>query len=148
VLLDLDHFKRVNDTLGHRVGDEVLVSFAARLRSVARESDRLFRYGGEEFAVLAVDSDEDGATSLAWRVVRATASRSFTAGQGRAEVTCSAGVAAVTSGDDLAGESVIGKADAALYRAKRQGRNRACVASGPVATAQSRPALELSEESC
>ena len=148
VLLDLDHFKRVNDTLGHRVGDEVLVSFAARLRSVARESDRLFRYGGEEFAVLAMDSDEDGATSLAWRVVRATASRPFTAGQRRVEVTCSAGVAAATRGDDPAGESVVGKADAALYRAKRQGRNRACVASGPVATARSRPAFELSEESC
>jgi diguanylate cyclase (GGDEF)-like protein len=148
VLLDLDHFKKVNDSLGHRVGDEVLISFAARLRSVARESDRLFRYGGEEFAVLAVDSDEDGAVSLAWRVVRATASRTFSAGHRRVEVSCSAGVAITLSGDDTAGESFVGRADAALYQAKRQGRNRACTAPAPVVAVHARAALAFTEESC
>ncbi len=148
VLLDLDHFKTVNDTLGHRVGDEALVSFAARLRSVARQSDRLFRYGGEEFAVLAVDSEGEGAVSLAWRVVHATAARPLAAGHRQVPMTCSAGVAVAQGDDDLAGEAIVGRADAALYQAKRQGRNRACVAPVPAGAARGRLALELWEEPC
>jgi len=148
VLLDLDHFKTVNDTLGHRVGDEVLVSFAVRLRSVARESDRLFRYGGEEFVLMAVDSNEDGAVSLARRVVRATASSTFSAGHRRVEVSCSAGVAVAMSDDDAAGESLVARADAALYRAKRGGRNRACTAPAQAERSRGIPTLELAAKAC
>ncbi len=131
VLVDLDHFKQINDTLGHRVGDEVLASFAERLREVARDADRLFRYGGEEFALLAGGSDAAGATALAWRVVRAAAARPLRAGHRLVDVTCSAGAAADFPGDDAAGASLVGRADAALYRAKEAGRDRACGCAAP-----------------
>ena len=124
VLLDLDHFKRVNDAFGHRAGDAVLVSFAARLRSLVREGDRLFRYGGEEFVVLLAGSDEPSACTLAWRIVRATAARPLAAGHQRLNVTCSAGISTRLPGDDANGEALVTRADEALYEAKTQGRNR------------------------
>lgn len=130
VMLDLDHFKRVNDTLGHPVGDEMLRAFAGRLRSLAREGDRVFRHGGEEFAVVLGDTDLAGAATLAARLVAATAATPFDLSIGPLEMTCSAGVAALEAGDDLTGAALMVRADSALYRAKREGRNRSCSGSG------------------
>jgi two-component system, cell cycle response regulator len=130
VMLDLDHFKRVNDTLGHPVGDEMLRAFAGRLRSLAREGDRVFRHGGEEFAVVLGDTDLAGAARLAARLVAATAAQPFDLSTGPLEMTCSAGVAALEAGDDLTGAALMVRADSALYRAKREGRNRSCSGSG------------------
>jgi diguanylate cyclase (GGDEF)-like protein len=125
VLLDLDHFKAVNDTLGHPVGDEVLAAFAGRLRSVTREADRLFRYGGEEFALLVAGAGPAGALSAAWRAVRATAAAPLVAHPRSVSVTCSAGVSALAPADGRAGGGLVARADAALFAAKRSGRNRA-----------------------
>jgi diguanylate cyclase (GGDEF)-like protein len=130
VLIDIDHFKRVNDRLGHPAGDEVLVSFAQRLLGVARSSDRVFRYGGEEFVLLLGDTDESGALALAQRAVDVISSRPMTASQQSLSLTCSAGVAELVS-SDVSSDAVLRRADGALYDAKRQGRNRVIVASRP-----------------
>jgi len=121
-MLDLDHFKAVNDRLGHPVGDEVLGAFAARLRSVTRGSDRLFRYGGEEFALL-VGGDLAAALVAAERIVRAVREKPFSTSAGLVGVTCSAGVSFLAP-DDGEGAGLVARADAALYAAKRTGRDR------------------------
>ena len=141
-ILDLDHFKQVNDILGHPVGDEVLKGFAARLRAWAREGDRVFRYGGEEFALLLAHTDLSGAAVFARRIVAAMAGEPFEVSAGRVELTCSAGVAALEETDDGDGGALTVRADAALYRAKGEGRNRACVDPEPAAPAM---AVELAE---
>ncbi len=130
MLVDIDHFKRVNDTLGHPAGDEVLASFAQRLLGVARGSDRVFRYGGEEFAVLLGDTDEAGASALAQRALDAVANRPMTAGRRSLRLTCSAGVAELAS-SDVSPDALLRRADSALYDAKHQGRNRVVVAPRP-----------------
>ena len=127
VILDLDHFKRVNDTLGHQAGDEVLTSFAVRARLVVRQEDGIFRYGGEEFAAVLVDTGLEEARALAERIVRATEATPFSALGERISVTCSAGVAALDGDDDELGCGLVLRADHALYCAKHEGRNRVCV---------------------
>ncbi len=123
VALDIDHFKRVNDTHGHAAGDAVLVEFARRVRACLRESDMFGRVGGEEFAVVAPNTDAEGARLLADRLlefVRATP----IVWEGRAiAVTTSVGIAMLDPADaDLAAAQ--SRADEALYRAKHAGRNR------------------------
>ena len=124
-ILDLDHFKRVNDTMGHQAGDLVLVDFVGRVLSVARSSDRLFRYGGEEFALLLSDAGLSGALALARRIVEAVAREPLRSGHLAAVVTCSVGVAELSASDDTLGAELVERSDAALYTAKRAGRNRA-----------------------
>jgi diguanylate cyclase (GGDEF)-like protein len=124
-LVDLDRFKRVNDTLGHRAGDDVLRCFAQRAAALLRSSDRLYRYGGEEFAMLLPEQTERGGLEAAWRVVGATAAAPRCAGRQRVAVTCSAGVAALCARDDADGSELLARADAALHAAKRSGRNQA-----------------------
>ncbi len=115
--LDLDHFKRYNDAFGHPAGDELLRDFAACLRDAGRSGDRLFRYGGEEFVLVLPGTTPAGAAAVLRRVAeRWEASRP--------DVTFSAGVA---SG---AGDDPLGAADALLYRAKREGRDRVVVDDG------------------
>jgi diguanylate cyclase (GGDEF)-like protein len=127
VMLDLDRFKLINDTFGHRVGDEVLSSFAARLKSVVRLSDSLFRFGGEEFALLLPEQNQAAAAAAGARLVEVTAASPFEVGPHRITVTCSAGVAELTSGDPDSGTDLVARADGALYAAKRSGRNRLVV---------------------
>jgi diguanylate cyclase (GGDEF)-like protein len=122
-LLDIDHFKRINDTMGHQAGDLALGAFVERVRSVARSSDRLFRYGGEEFALLLSDSGLVGALAVARRVDEAVAREPLRVGHDAAVVTCSVGVAELSASDDALGVELVGRADAALYAAKRAGRN-------------------------
>ncbi|WP_300154602.1 GGDEF domain-containing protein [Solidesulfovibrio sp.] len=119
VLLDIDHFKAINDTHGHDAGDAVLVELAARLRSRLRKVDRLARFGGEEFVVVAPGIDLEQAAELAERLRLAVAGEDFAAA-GR--VTASFGVARHLSGE--APEAMLSRADKALYRAKSGGRNR------------------------
>jgi diguanylate cyclase (GGDEF)-like protein len=118
-LLDIDHFKNINDTHGHDDGDAVLVELARRITSSLRQVDRLARFGGEEFVVAAPGIDLAGAAELAERLRRAVADAPF-AGVGR--VTASFGLAAWRPGDSP--EDMLKRADAALYRAKDGGRNR------------------------
>jgi two-component system chemotaxis family response regulator WspR len=125
VMLDIDHFKAVNDAIGHPAGDEVLVAFVERIRSITRGADRLFRYGGEEFALLLAGAGPSAALSAGNRAVRATAATPLPAGRRRVPVTCSAGVSVLAPDDGCAGTGLVARADAALYAAKRSGRNRA-----------------------
>src|SRR5574341_1592608 len=134
VLLDLDHFKRLNDTLGHRAGDLVLTAFATRLGSLIRASDWLFRYGGEEFALLLPDEGSQSGLDAACRFVRGIAERPLAANGAHVALTCSAGVAALRASDAADGAELVARADAALYAAKRAGRNRALRAEEPRAT--------------
>ncbi|MFZ9887381.1 MAG: diguanylate cyclase [Myxococcota bacterium] len=128
ILGDVDHFKSVNDTYGHQVGDDVLVGVARTLMRCARVTDIVARYGGEEFCLVCEHTDASGAAHLAERIRRSIAQLRFDTDLGPLEVTSSFGVAALGDhGEDL--ESVLKSADEALYRAKEKGRNRVIIAS-------------------
>lgn len=123
ILIDIDHFKRINDTVGHAGGDAVLKDVAYELRKVLRRFDAVFRIGGEEFVVLVPDAGPDEAVEVPERLRRAVADR-LHAGQ---VVTISLGIAACPM-RSAALEDVFETADRALYRAKDGGRNRVEVA--------------------
>ncbi len=128
ILLDVDHFKQVNDRFGHPVGDAVLVRLAEIFRSRVRESDLAGRWGGEEFLILLPGCDAPAAARMAeqLRVIIAETAFPETGAQ-----TCSFGVAASVPGETAA--SLMVRADAALYRAKNLGRNRVEVAASGAA---------------
>ena len=121
-LLDVDHFKRINDRHGHSVGDEVLVQLSARLQQGVRIDDTLSRYGGEEIAILLPRTTLDTAAAIIERLRQAIADRPITVGDQAVAVTISAGVAEWRP-DEAVG-AMIHRADAALYDAKRGGRDR------------------------
>jgi diguanylate cyclase (GGDEF)-like protein len=116
-MIDIDHFKRVNDTFGHPRGDAVLVETARRMSARARAADVVGRLGGEELAVLLPSTDLDGAVAFAEGLRSAIADEPY---EELGPLTISAGVAAF-DGD---AERMMAEADAALYRAKQGGRNR------------------------
>ncbi|MEM5493926.1 GGDEF domain-containing protein [Hoeflea sp. AS16] len=126
VILDLDHFKKVNDTHGHDVGDEVLRQVAECLKIFTRYHDVLARLGGEEFAILSPNITESQLYSLSDRIRQAVSELKITNGNVTLKVTVSAGLA-VWDGIET-GEELYRRADKQLYEAKRQGRNRVCAA--------------------
>ncbi len=127
VFVDLDHFKRVNDTHGHAAGDAVLRQAAATMRSILRPYDLLGRYGGEEFVAVLPGCDAAGAQAVAERL-RATVSAAPTVvGELSLRVTCSIGVAVGGGASGADRERLLSAADAALYRAKQVGRDRVVV---------------------
>ncbi|WP_077036723.1 GGDEF domain-containing protein [Pelomonas sp. KK5] len=119
VMVDIDHFKSINDRFGHRAGDASLAAFAERLRSGLRAQDRAFRYGGEEFCVLLPHTDTAGAKTMAERLHRQVA---LPDQAGMPAQAASVGVTAWQPGDSA--DTLLGRADQALYRAKAQGRDR------------------------
>ncbi|MES2581253.1 MAG: GGDEF domain-containing protein [Pseudomonadota bacterium] len=119
VLLDIDHFKSVNDTHGHAVGDAVLVEVARRLGEGTREIDVVGRWGGEEFLVICPDTNFDGAMATAEKLRALIASQAFAVVGTK---TSSFGVASFRNGDTVS--AIMARADAALYRSKAHGRNR------------------------
>ena len=124
MLIDMDFFKSVNDNHGHDIGDAVLREFALRLRRNIRGVDLACRFGGEEFVVLMPDTDYRQAQGVAERVRTAVAERGFETSESRPlTVTCSVGVALNEHTIDTP-EMILKRADVALYRAKREGRNR------------------------
>lgn len=123
LVIDIDHFKQFNDNHGHAFGDDVLVAVAQSIASTVRRSDLLFRFGGEEFVVLASHTGHDGAMLLAERVRENIAALASIRGR-RVDLSVSVGVAEIADGDDS--DSLFERADRALYRAKNGGRNR-CV---------------------
>lgn len=125
LLLDIDYFKAINDTWGHDAGDDVLRDFSDRLRACIRGIDLACRYGGEEFVVVMPDTDIGVATMVAERIRRRVAGELFSVhgGQRQIEVTISIGIAARSVPEDTAA-MILKRADEALYRAKRDGRNR------------------------
>ncbi|MCB9533308.1 MAG: diguanylate cyclase [Myxococcales bacterium] len=125
IMCDIDHFKRVNDTHGHAVGDQVIRGVARVLARSARNVDVVARYGGEEFAILLEDAELEGAVVIANRIREAVKQLRFDGASGPFAVTLSLG-AAPFHGGDLA--ILLEEADQALYAAKRGGRDRVCVA--------------------
>ncbi|HEX5659439.1 MAG TPA: sensor domain-containing diguanylate cyclase [Polyangiales bacterium] len=126
IVTDIDHFKKVNDTYGHAVGDHVIRALGEILRGLKRGTDVVARFGGEEFCILCEETDSRGAVLLAERVREQLAERSFDSELGSFGVTCSLGVAAFP--DDAVNDSQLFElADKALYAAKQSGRNRVCL---------------------
>lgn len=125
--IDVDHFKHVNDEYGHLTGDEVIREVGALLRETARDVDVVARIGGEEFTILAPDSNDEGALILAERVMQAFRTHQFRSLPPERRITTSVGVAAAPARDDEVAKTLLARADEALYVAKRNGRDRAVV---------------------
>jgi two-component system, cell cycle response regulator len=125
LLIDIDHFKRVNDNYGHLVGDDVLMDVGALLQSAVRSVDVVARYGGEEFVIALPETGLPGATVFAERVREIIEEYRFShAGGSELHLTASVGVASYPSPGLDTVEDLLAKADQALYRAKAEGRNR------------------------
>jgi diguanylate cyclase (GGDEF)-like protein len=128
-LLDLDHFKRINDSFGHAAGDAVLVEVARRLRAVVREEDLVVRWGGEEFLILVPGASDEQVDLMAQRLLAALASLPVMAGSAHIAVTASIGFSAFPLQPqqlEVGWPMAIDLVDSAMYLAKTQGRNRAC----------------------
>ncbi len=128
MIVDLDHFKKVNDTYGHQAGDEVLREVGKLLADTLRETDFAARYGGEEFGVILPHTDQENAFALADRLRVKVGNLRFDAVDFTFGVTASIGVASTAPGPDKRAADLLRRADTALYDAKHQGRDRVCVA--------------------
>jgi diguanylate cyclase (GGDEF)-like protein len=139
LLADLDHFKRINDTLGHPAGDAVLATVSHRLSAALRENDKLVRWGGEEFLAILDPITPEQANSTVERLLHAVR-RDPVLWNGQAiQCTISIGYGffpMAGSGTEISLESAISLVDKALYEAKRRGRNRACLISAVTAQDQ------------
>ncbi len=129
IMADLDHFKQVNDVHGHLVGDAVLQEAARRMQGVMRCYDRIGRYGGEEFLILSPGCSVEHARSVAERIRGCISATPIQTPAGAVMATASLGVAVTLKGSADDADTLIGAADAALYRAKDAGRNRVEIAS-------------------
>ena len=128
-LLDIDHFKKLNDGLGHKVGDDALVHLAKVVRQHLRPQDVLARYGGEEFVILLPETGDTDAQQALIRLQRELTREFFMADLQKVVITFSAGVTRLAEGESL--ESALKRADGAMYQAKQAGRNRVMVAPLP-----------------
>ena len=128
LMLDLDHFKSVNDVYGHVVGDRVLRAVARACRRVIREGDVLVRYGGEEFLVLLPGAGAEDVAQIGERIRRAVSETTVAEGDQRIGVTVSLGGTTYHDSGSSSPESLVAQADAALYEAKAAGRDRLLVA--------------------
>jgi len=131
ILLDLDHFKDVNDLHGHVAGDQVLKDVAACIRKSVRETDFTARYGGEEFAIILPKTQLAGALTVAERVWSDVGKLKLGTDQGSFKVTASLGLSGYPSRSVASAEQLVRCADEALYRAKREGRNKIAIYQAP-----------------
>ena len=127
VLLDVDHFKGVNDTYGHQKGDEILVAFASLLKKFCRANDTAARYGGEEFLMILPQSNAQGAFKIAERVREEMMKLSFTGNESNFSVTTSSGVVELDRDFIKNTDQLVAMADQALYEAKNSGRNKTVI---------------------
>ncbi|MGH8334234.1 MAG: sensor domain-containing diguanylate cyclase, partial [Pseudomonas sp.] len=125
LLLDLDHFKALNDTYGHLAGDQVLIGFARDLESCLRHSDIVCRWGGEEFIVLLKDTDGETGLMVAEKIRQHVEQQRYAYNDKALQLTVSIGLTTLQTDDTL--HTLLSRADHAMYRAKQAGRNRTCV---------------------
>lgn len=123
LMIDVDHFKEINDRYGHAVGDTVLTGLVARLRAGLRDSDILGRYGGEEFVILMPGTDRASAMRVAGRLLEEVRRTPIDTGRMSLAVTVSIGVSVLDESRDLSSDDLINRADEAMYRAKQAGRD-------------------------
>lgn len=126
IIWDIDHFKKINDTLGHKAGDKTLKIIAKLLNQNCRNLDFISRFGGEEFTMLLPETDQDSALVLANKLRQIIENARFNSGKGIVRITVSCGISQFRDGD--LPESVFERADKALYQAKQMGRNRCLIA--------------------
>ena len=127
LMMDFDHFKKLNDTYGHQIGDEVLKIVAQNLSKRFRSTDLFTRYGGEEFCAFLPRTDEDSAMQIAQTLCEITERIDFGSKRPGLRITISIGVAIYSAADHKTLDALIGSADTALYTAKNTGRNRVCI---------------------
>ncbi len=130
VLIDIDHFKKINDNYGHKAGDKCLKEIAQRIKSTLRESDFLARYGGEELIVILHGCDSKDAANIAEKIRRRIEKTRFIYHDATIPVTVSLGVTEIIPSDTEL-EAPFIRVDEAMYRAKKEGRNRVCSSTGP-----------------
>jgi diguanylate cyclase (GGDEF)-like protein len=129
VLVDIDHFKKVNDTFGHAEGDKVLQEISSRLRTAVRRKDTVARYGGEEFILILPGAGLDESSMIAERIRRLVENVPFDVARARLDLTVSLGISSFPSHQAKSKEDLVRMADQALYDAKGRGRNRVSVFS-------------------
>ncbi len=130
IMVDIDHFKKVNDTFGHDGGDKVLREIASLLKNSVRKHDTVARYGGEEFVLLLPGAPLDPTNMVAERIRRSVENTSFDMGQTQIHITISLGISNFPMHRMKSKEELVKMADLALYEAKRGGRNRVCIFRG------------------
>ncbi|NIQ03122.1 MAG: sensor domain-containing diguanylate cyclase, partial [Nitrospinaceae bacterium] len=123
IILDIDHFKRINDTYGHQAGDEVLIAVASFLEEMCRENDIAARYGGEEFVLILPETPSSGAFQIAERLRQTISQRCFPHEKGDYSITLSGGISEFDAEKMTDHSDLIRVADQALYQAKESGRN-------------------------
>ena len=126
LMLDIDHFKIINDTYGHTAGDKVLRAVAGAIKRQLRNVDMVFRFGGEEFLILLSNTGRDAAAMVGERLRQAAQAQDYWADDTRIELTVSLGCSTLLAAEST--ESLLRRADSALYVAKREGRNRLAMA--------------------
>ncbi len=122
LMIDVDDFKEINDNYGHIAGDKVLMVLANIMKSTLRDSDRIFRYGGEEFVIVLNRVDDEGCLAVTQRILSLARNNKLIYKQHHFSVTLSIGVASLKRGDTV--EAIINRADKALYRAKNRGKDQ------------------------
>jgi len=149
ILLDIDHFKNVNDTYGHQCGDAVLQEVARIMTASVRAYDTVGRYGGEEFLIVVPSTDAASVFGLSERIRHTIAAKPIATGSGEISITVSLGLAVSSGIAPLTPEAMLGTADEALYRAKEGGRNRSemgvCDVAPPAAIPEVAPVKTGSE---
>lgn len=129
LMMDLDHFKQVNDNYGHSMGDKVLQKSVKAIEHCIRQTDMCFRYGGEEFLIVLNNANQVGALDIARRICKTVEEMSFKHSKGTLKITTSIGCATLQDKDDK--QSLMERADKMLYKAKRQGRNQVITDQSP-----------------
>jgi diguanylate cyclase len=139
LMLDVDHFKIVNDTYGHQVGDRLLKSLSQTLKATLRGTDFLARYGGEEFGVILPKSDLETGRSVAQKLRSTIEETKYTTGLDQRQLNVTMSVGAASAGDAADSDALLNHADKALYRAKEEGRNRVRAHEPGASTAEEEP---------
>jgi diguanylate cyclase (GGDEF)-like protein len=129
VMIDIDHFKRINDTFGHTEGDKVLREISSLFRSSVRKKDTVARYGGEEFILILPEANLEESSMIAERIRRLVEKSPFEVGHAQIHLTVSLGISNFPNDRARTKEELVKMADQALYEAKRGGRNRVCISN-------------------